>query len=322
MDYPESGASKILIVDDNPASRITAVMLLVSRGYYVREACDGEEALLAVPIFDPDLILLDIMMPGMDGLEVCKRLKGDELTRIIPIIFLSGMNDSDDRVRGIEAGGDDYLKKPFDRFELFARVKSLLHQKKLNQDLEHAEQMLFSIARAVESRDPNTGDHCERLVQQGKEFGNYLGLSSSEVQNLMWGAYLHDIGKLGIPDSVLLKEGKLTDKEWSVMKQHVTIGVTICNPLRFLKGVLPIIHYHHERWDGSGYPEGLRGKDIPSIAQIFQILDIYDALTSERPYKRPFSPEETIRIMQQETDRGWRNPDLMKEFSSYINNPA
>ena len=309
---------RILVVDDHPPSRMTAVALLSIEGYDVIEAGSGAAALAQVFETNPDLILLDVMMPGMDGYEVCRRLKNDEHTRLTPVVFITALDDRRARLRGIEAGGDDFLTKPFDQLELSARVKSLVRQKRLNEDLDHAEKVLFSIARTVESRDPDTGDHCERLVAHGKAFGEYLGLSRSEVRDLMWGGYLHDIGKVGIPDAVLLKQGKLTADEWQIMQRHVLIGEQMCLPLRNMRGVIPIIRHHHERWDGSGYPDGLTKNEIPYVAQVFQVIDIYDALTSERPYKRAFSPAEALKIMAEETAKGWRNPELIEQFSSFI----
>jgi putative two-component system response regulator len=275
-------------------------------------------ALECIAKAEPDLILLDVMMPGMDGYEVCRRIKQDEQTRLTPIVFVTALSDRRARLRGIEAGGDDFLSKPFDQLELSARAKSLIRQKRLNEDLDHASKVLFSIARAVESRDPNTGDHCERLVMQGKSFGEYLKLSRAEVRDLMWGGYLHDIGKVGIPDAVLLKMGNFTPEEWQIMRQHVIIGEQICQPLRTMQGVVPLIRHHHERWDGSGYPDGLKGNEIPFLAQIFQVIDIYDALTHERPYKRAYSTQESLDLMFQEVERGWRNPELMQLFIEYI----
>ena len=318
MNHLYSERPKVLVVDDHPSSRMTAVALLSVEGYEVIEADSGPAALEIVNTSNPDLILLDVMMPGMDGFEVCRHLKQDEQTRLTPIVFVTALDDRRSRLRGIEAGGDDFLTKPFDQLELSARVKSLIRQKRLNEDLDHAEQVLFSIARTVESRDPNTGDHCERLVSRGQSFGEFLGLSRSEIRDLMWGGYLHDIGKVGIPDSVLLKPGKLTPEEWQIMQQHVLIGETICQPLRTMRGVVPIIRHHHERWDGSGYPDGLVGDQIPYLAQVFQIIDIYDALTSERPYKKAMSADEALSILEEETAKGWRNPMLFERFKQYI----
>jgi putative two-component system response regulator len=309
---------KILVVDDHPFSRMTAVTLLSMEGYEVIEAIDGPSALAQVKVDDPDLLLLDVMMPGLDGYEVCRQLKQNEQTRLLPIIFLTALNDRRARLKGIEAGGDDFLSKPFDQLELSARVRSLVQQRRLNQDLDHAGQVLFSLARTVESRDPNTGDHCERLMQSGRAFGEFLHLSAPEIQNLIWASYLHDIGKIGIPDAILLKTAALTIEEQAIMQRHVLLGEQICQPLRTMQGVLPIIRHHHERWDGSGYPDGLVGDQIPFLVQVFQMIDIYDALCHERPYKLAFSTQESLQIMQTEVERGWRNPILMQRFIEFV----
>ncbi len=318
MNHFEPDRPKILVIDDHPSSRMTAVALLSVEGYEVLEAESGATALKCIGETNPDLILLDVMMPEMDGFQVCRSLKQDEHTRLIPIIFVTALNDRRARLRGIDVGGDDFLTKPFDHLELSARVKSLIRQKRLNEDLDHAEQVLFSIAQTVESRDLNTGNHCERLLLRSRAFGEFLTLSRSEIRDLVWGSYLHDIGKVGIPDAVLLKQGALNAEEWAIMRQHVLIGEQICRPLRTMRGVVPIIRHHHERWDGTGYPDGLVGHSIPFLAQVFQMVDIYDALTSERPYKRAFSPEESLQIMIEETAKGWRNPELVSQFSEFI----
>jgi putative two-component system response regulator len=316
----ESGQDpvKILIIDDTATSRMMTAELLSKAGYEVLDADSGERGLQLVYQHDPDLILLDVVMPGIDGYSVCATLKNDENTRLIPVIFMTSLEDKSARIRGIESGGDDFLTKPCDPVELFARVKSLVQQKRLNQDLDHAEQVLFSIAQTVESRDPNTGDHCERLVHRGRAFGEFLGLSRIEIRDLGWGGYLHDIGKVGIPDAILLKPGRFTAEEFDAMKLHTLIGENICKPLRTMRGVLPIIRHHHERWDGTGYPDRLSQNEIPLLAQVFQIIDIYDALVSERPYKQAMSPQKALQIMQEETDKGWRNADLVRQFCHYI----
>lgn len=320
MSIKYSDQAKVMVVDDHAPSRMTAAALLSVEGYDVLEVDSGIKALSLVKKYEPDIILMDVMMPEMDGFEVCRRLKEDEHTRLTPLIFVTALHDKKSRIAGIDVGGDDFLTKPFDRLELSARVRSLINQKRLNEDLDHAEQVLFSIAKAVESRDPVTGDHCERLMMLGKDFGEYLNLSRMAVRDLMWGGYLHDIGKIAIPDAVLLKKGNFTPEDRQIMNQHVIIGERICQPLRTMQGVLPIIRYHHERWDGSGYPDGLVGNNIPMLAQVFQIIDIYDALMSERPYKASFSQAQTLKIMREETDRGWRNPELMLQFQSFILN--
>lgn len=318
MSYRNSLPPQVLVVDDHAPSRMTAVALLSVEGYQVEQAHCGQSALSRVSQHQPDLILLDVMLPGLDGYEVCRQLKENDNTRLIPVVFITALGDREARLRGIEAGGDDFLTKPFDQLELSARVKSLIHQKRLNEDLDHAEKVLFSIARTIESRDPNTGDHCDRLVSLGRAFGEYLGLSPAYIRDLTWAGYLHDIGKVGIPDAVLLKTGPFTTAERTIMEQHVAIGEGICRPLRTMQGVLPIIRHHHERWDGSGYPDGLVGAAIPRLAQVFQLIDIFDALTHERPYKAAFSIDESLQIMRHEVEKGWRDPALMAQFEAFV----
>ncbi|MFM7427686.1 MAG: two-component system response regulator [Elainella sp.] len=313
-----SSKPKVLVADDHVFSRMAAVSLLTLEGYDVLEAADGLSALEQVSAIEPDLLLLDVMMPGLDGYEVCRRLKQNEQTRLLPIVFVTALTDRRARLKAIEAGGDDFLSKPFDQLELSARIRSLVCQRRLNQDLDHAGQVLFSLARTIESRDPNTGDHCERLVQASQAFGQFLQLSRQKIQDLMWAGYLHDIGKIGVPDAILLKTGALTPAEQIVMRQHVLIGEQICQPLRTMQGVLPIIRHHHERWDGSGYPDGLVGNQIPPLVQVFQMIDIYDALVHDRPYKPALSSQESLKIMQAEVERGWRNPALMQKFVEFI----
>lgn len=318
IHYSHSDPGKVLVVDDNPPSRKIAAALLAVEGYHVSEANSGLAALNQVTHCPPDIVLLDVSMPEMDGFEVCRQLKQNEDTRLIPVIFVTAMDDRRARLKGIEAGGDDFLTKPFDQLQLSARVRSLVHQKRLNEDLDHASEALFSIARTVESRDPHTGDHCERLSLVAQAFGEYLHLTAAQVRDLVWASYLHDIGKVGIPDAVLLKTGPLSAAEQDIMRQHVFYGEEICRPLRTMSGVLPIIRHHHERWDGSGYPDQLVGNDIPFLVQVFQIIDIYDALTNERPYKSAFSQKKALDIMWDEVRQGWRNPELMAQFEAFV----
>jgi len=318
VTWSTSTRSKILVLDTDPSSRFLINPLLTVEGYDVGEVSSAATILEQVVEDNPDLVLLDPFMPGANGFELCRRLKQNEQTRLVPVVLLTSCQDQRSRLKGIEAGSDEILIKPFDPLELLARIKSLVYQKRLNEDLDHAEQALFSIAKAIESRDPNTGDHCERLMMQGKAFGEFLRLPDAAIRNLMWSGYLHDIGKVGIPDAVLLKPGALTLAEQETMRQHVLIGEQICRPLRTMQGLLPIIRHHHERWDGSGYPDGLAGDQIPYLVQVFQILDIYDALTSERPYKRAFTSDKALEILVEETAKGWRNPMLVEQFIKYI----
>ncbi|MCU0536645.1 MAG: response regulator [Hydrococcus sp. Prado102] len=296
---------------------MAAVDLLSLDGYEVIETDDSRDAVRVVIENKPDLILLDIVMPHKDGFEVCQRLKDDERTRSIPIIFITASDDRNWKIRGREVGGDDFLPKPLDRVELLTKVKLLIQQKRLNEGLDQTERLLYSIASAIEDRSEG-GKSFARLEGLAQAFSEYLELTSTEISDLIFAARLHDIGTVCIPDAVLLKKGELTEEERELIKQHVLIGEKICQPMQARRGVLPIIRHHHERWNGSGYPDGLSGDEIPWMAQIFQILDIYVALTSERPYKLALTPAQALETIAAEMEKGWRNPELVKQFTAFI----
>ncbi|ACK73628.1 response regulator receiver modulated metal dependent phosphohydrolase [Gloeothece citriformis PCC 7424] len=310
--------AKILIIDEHPHSRMAVKDLLCLDGYEVIETDENLNITDHVLKKRPDLILLDVMMPQMEGFKVCQQLKQDERTSGIPIIFMTVAEDHQLRRRCTQAGGDDVLTKPIERLKLSSRVKSLIEQKRLYEGLDQIEQVLFAIARAIENRYPNNGNSCARLATLANSFGKYLQLPFSSLQNLRYAAYLHDIGMVSIPDEIMLKKGELTPEERGIIQQHVLIGEEICQPLPNRRGVLPIIRHHHERWDGTGYPDGLVGNEIPWLAQIFQILDIYVALISERPHKKIYHPQEAIEIITEEGAKGWRNPELVKQFTNFI----
>jgi putative two-component system response regulator len=317
VNHSNYASARILVIDDHPLSRMTAVDLLSLDGYEVLEA-DGEFPIVDFVIeHKPDLVLLDVMMSYLDGFELCRQLKQDDRINHIPIILMAVADNREYRRKGVEVGSDDFLIKPLDRFELATRVKSLIQQKRLNEGLDQTEQVLFSIAKAVESRSSDSGS-CARIASLAQAFGEYLELSEEEINNLVFAAHLHDIGTIAIPDAVMLKKGELTAHETDLIRQHVLIGEKICQPLRNRRGVLPIIRNHHERWDGSGYPDGLVGKEIPYLAQIFQILDIYDALTSDRPHKQAYTPAQAIEIIAEETSKGWRNPKIAEAFTAFV----
>src|SRR5262249_52932192 len=241
---------KILVVDDKLDTLLLLRELLSSKGYDVITATEAEEAEEKVHSERPDLVLLDVVMPGRSGYELCRERKDDPFTRLIPVVMITGLTDRDDRVRGIEAGADDFLNKPLYPEELFARVKSLLKLKEFTDELENAESVLVALALGVESRDPYTGNHCERLAHYASDLGQHIGLDNDGIVALKRGGYLHDLGKVSIPDEILKKGTRLTPAEWEVMKQHPVIGESICRPLKSFRSVLPIIRHHHEHWDG------------------------------------------------------------------------
>ncbi len=313
-----SQQGKILVVDNSASSRMAATAFLAADGYQILEADNGVAAMQQAVTNNPDLILLDAMMPQIDGFEICRRLKQDQTTSLIPVVVVTVDHDRQSRVQSIEAGADDFLLKPLDYLELSARVKSLVRQKRLNESLNQTQQLLFSIAKAVEQRDCASENPKETIAALATAFSRYLGLTEEEIQDLVWATHLHDIGTVGIPDAIMLKKGPLTPQERQLVKQHVLIGEQICQPLRYRRRVLEIIRHHHERWDGSGYPDGITGEEIPKLAQIFQIVDIYDALTRERGYKKALSTQQALETLQEEADRGWRNPQLVQQFADFI----
>ncbi|MDD5558478.1 HD domain-containing phosphohydrolase [Candidatus Methylomirabilis sp.] len=308
----------ILVVDDNPQNVELLTVLMQAEGYEVVVAADGLEALAQVAAFPPDLILLDIMMPKLDGYAVCRRLKQEAPTRLVPIVLLTALGAEEARVQGIEAGADDFIMKPFSRAELRARVRSLLRLKAFTDELEYAEAMLLALSRTVEAKDPYTQGHCERLAAYSVALGRKLGLPPEELTALDRGGVLHDLGKIGIPDAILLKPSGLSEAEWVIMREHTVIGERICQSLRSLLRVLPIIRHHHERWDGSGYPDGLAGEAIPLTARILQIADIFDALMTARPYKPAWSLQTACNILRDEVACGWRDPAVVGPFIELV----
>lgn len=310
---------KILAVDDEEYHLKLEKLILLPPEFEVSFARNGAEALSTIQQDDFDVVLLDKRMPGMSGDDVCRYIRQELGMKMLPIIMVTGSSSQEELEKSLLAGANDFVRKPYASMELIARVRSAANKKRLTDQLDDIESVLFALARMVEAKDKNTGDHCSRLEHMAEVFGEKLGLDHLQLLALRRGGVLHDIGKLGIPDSILLKNGSLTDDEWSVMRQHCEIGSQLCSGLKTMKLTVPIIQHHHERWDGSGYPAGLKGKNIPYLARVFQIIDIYDALAFERPYKKAFSREKIISIFKEETAKGWRDPELVERFLTLLN---
>jgi putative two-component system response regulator len=304
----------VLVVDDIDGNITLLKDLLEPDGYEVLAAPTGGAALVMVAKERPDVVLCDIRMPELDGFDVCRALKADPVTRLIPVVLMTAISEPDDRVRALDAGADDFLAKPFDRTELTARVRSLTRLKRFTDDLDSAETVLRSLAQMIELRDVYTMGHCERLAAYATMLGAELSLGEEDLTALQRGGYFHDIGKIGIPDAILLKPSALTSDEYERMKEHTVIGDRLCGQLRTLSGVRSIVRSHHERLDGSGYPDGLRGSDVPLLAQIIGIVDVYDAITTARPYKPALSPADACEQLQQEARRGWRDRRIVDVF--------
>lgn len=305
---------RVLIVDDNSVHRGLERAILQPPKYAVTEASSGAEALQLLSIQSFDVVLLDKRMPGMDGDEVCRRIRSELELELLPVIMVTGNNGSDDLSRSLQAKASDFIGKPYLPEELIARLDSAVNRKRLTDQLDSAESMLFALARMVEAKDENTGNHCSRLAHISVVLGQALGLGAEYLIALRRGGVMHDIGKLGIPDSILLKPGKLTEEEWVIMRQHPEIGARLVKDLKSMQLTVSIIRHHHERWDGSGYPDGLVGKNIPLLARVFQVADIYDALTNERPYKPAMSREQVIFMLEEEADKGWRDSEVSAVF--------
>lgn len=313
-----TGKATILVADDNEMNRELLSDILIGEGYKVVCAEDGDEAIREIATRAIDLALLDVMMPGQTGFEVCQSIKSKPETRFIPVVLVTGLTSVDERIRGIRAGADDFLSKPVNSQELLARTRSLLRLKEYTDELENAETVLFSLALSIEAKDPYTKGHCDRLSSYSEALGHRLGLPSEQCIALRRAGVVHDIGKIGVPEHILIKQDSLTDVEWKVMKEHPVTGERICSPLKSFRLVLPIIRHHHEKLDGSGYPDGLRSDKIPLTARVLQITDIYDALVTDRPYRKALAHEEAIRIMRDEARRGWWDKTLIDEFEALL----
>ncbi len=307
--------STILIVDDLDLNRRLLKAILKTEPYRILETKRPSLALEMLAHEKVDLVVMDMVMPGMSGPDFCRALKSDRLTQLIPLLVITGVQGTENEIAGIESGADEFLVKPLQPAVVRTRVRGMLRSKALIDSLEEAETILFALAKSVEARDNYTGLHCERLAAYSVRLGQALGLSRADQLALYRGGYLHDIGKIGIPDSILFNKGLLSAEEWEVMRLHTIRGEEICRPMKTLAPVLPVIRSHHERWDGSGYPDGLKGEEIPLLARILQVADIYDALTTARSYKPAFSHSYALEIMFEESQRGWRDPELIPLFA-------
>jgi len=309
-------SSTILIVDSEDINRRLLRAIFKTAPYRILESRRASEAMALLQSENIDLMIMDLMLPEMSGPELCRWMKSDRRTHLIPVLMITNVQGVENEIAGISSGADEFLIKPLHPAVVRARVRAMLRNKALIDSLEEAETILFALAQAVERRDQYTGQHCQRLAVVSVILGEALGLSQQELVALYRGGYLHDIGKISIPDNILFKQGELTQAEWSIMRSHPVRGEEICRPMKSLWPVLPIIRNHHERWDGSGYPDGLVGEDIPLLARILQVADIYDALITERPYKPALSTQDAFAVMEEESRRGWRDPELVPLFVS------
>lgn len=311
---------RILVVDDNPSIRSLLMAELGALNYEVESAVDGRDGLDRIHSTEQppvDLIIMDVMMPRMNGFEATAILKNDEKTRLIPIIMVTSLQTLEDKIKGLEAGVDEFLSKPFNQVELETRVKTLLKVKFLNDDLESATSVVVSLALALESRDPYTQGHSRHVGDLARRFAEWLGLSPEEQKNCGLAGLLHDIGKIGTPDAVLQKPKWLTPEEYQMIRDHPVVGAKICEPLKLTRGSIPGIKHHHEHYDGTGFPDGFKNGEIPIAARIVAIADAYDAMVYDRPYRKALPPAEAIANLEQVTGQFY-DPDLLAKFKKMI----
>jgi putative two-component system response regulator len=310
--------ASILIADDDATSSLFLKRLLTREGHNVSIVDTADNVMPSCSSNPPDLVLIDLVAPQGHGFEICRQLKENTATRFIPVVIVTSQSDKQDKLKGIDAGADDFLSKPFDPAELHARIRSLVRLKRYTDDLESAEAVLLGLGATIEARDPCTKGHCQRLAAYATTLGRSLGLDDSDLSALERGGFLHDIGKIAVPDAVLLKEGRLDPQESRVMQEHPVVGDALCSGLNSLKTVRPIVRHHHERLDGSGYPDGLKNTEVPLLAQIVSIVDVFDALTTERPYRDARPHGEAFDVLSSEASKGWRDRALVDAFANVV----
>jgi putative two-component system response regulator len=304
----------ILVVEDDAHIRDVLSGLLGTLGYRLLMAASAEQALDALNVVSPDLVLTDVHLGAVSGIELCARLKADPRYELMPVVILTAVGDLEARVAGLAAGADDFFTKPVAFVELRTRLGALLRVRLLLSQLERAEAVITTLALTIEARDPYTLGHCDRLSRYAVAVGEALGLDPEMVRSLRLGGYLHDLGKISVPDGILLKPGPLDPIEYERIRAHPGAGSDLVLGLRSMELVRPIMRHHHEKWDGSGYPDGLKGETIPLGARIISVVDVFDALHTDRPYKAALPRSEAVSTLIRETDAGYWDPRVVETF--------
>ena len=323
--------SLVLIVDDEYVGRETLQSVLEGEGYELEMAENGFQAIEKAKALLPDVILLDVMMPGMTGFEVCQRIRSDPQIAEIPIIILTALDDREPLLHALKAGADDFISKPFDRYELRARllgITRLNRYQKLIQEraklreantqlLNAYEATIEGLSRALDLRDRETEGHSRRVTDLTVKLAEAMGMGEEELMHIRRGALLHDVGKIGIPDSILHKPSTLTEEEWVIMRKHPQFAYDMLHSIEYLRPALDIPYSHHEKWDGTGYPRGLKGEEIPLTARLFAVADVWDALTSDRPYRAAWNKEQALEYIREQSGKHF-DPQVVELFFKII----
>ena len=315
---PGDKPSRLLIVDDEPQVASLLRRFVSNEGYDVSVVHDGESALAWMEDNTPDVVVFDIVLPGVTGIDLCRKMKSDRATRLIPVVLVTGYASQEEQLEAVDAGADDVITKPVNSEQFRIRLRSLVRMKRYTDDLESAGAVMMTLAMMIESRDGSAEGHCHRIANHAVAIGRQLGLQGEALQTLRRGGFLHDIGMLAIPDSVLHKPGSLEPEEYALVQSHTVVGDSLLAGLRSLQSVRPIVRHHHERLDGSGYPDGLRGDAIPLVAQIVGLVDGYESMTFPKAYQRTLDQDQALDVLRAQAARGWRHADLVEVFADVL----
>lgn len=309
---------RVLVIENRRVEARFLDLALSAEGYQVVWSEDSREGLAQISQDPPDLVIVDLGMPQIDGFEVCRRIKESPAIQMTPVIVIGPSDDLSSKVRAWDVGADDFITKPLNRLEILPRCKAFLRIKRLLSEQDSGDSVLFALVRAVEAKSPFTHGHSRRVAALANDLGKQVGLSMAERKTLAKGALLHDVGKIAVPDAILNKVEPLTIEEFELLKQHPVQGVRIVQPLQSVQDAVPIICWHHERPDGSGYPDGLAGSAIPRLTRLLSVVDVYDSLVSERPYRPAFSHRECLQMLECSAARGGLDPDFVDHFCEMI----
>jgi putative two-component system response regulator len=318
VNAPGDKPARLLIVDDEPQVASLLRRFVSQEGYDVSVAHNGDSAVEWLDDNCPDVAVFDIKMPGVTGIDLCRKLKADRATRLIPVVIITGHATVEEQLEAVDAGADDVISKPVNSEQFRIRLRSLVRMKRYTDDLESAGAVMMTLAMMIESRDGSAEGHCHRIANHAVSLGRQVGLHGEALQTLRRGGFLHDIGMLAIPDRVLNKPGSLEPEEYALVQSHTVIGESLISGLRSLQAVRPIVRHHHERLDGSGYPDGLRGDEVPLAAQIVGLVDAYESMTFTKAYQTSLPQEQALHNLRGQAARGWRHPDLVEMFADVL----